>query len=774
MASRGAGAAWRREEPVPPRVSPARPRPCRPPPDWQKFPMRVARTGRIFVIASAVSPHPSLESSGVEEREGRHGSQAPSPPRRLFPIPLSYRRFEPVAWLSGPRPEEVRPGSLLALEVSRPEREWRKVRALVEELRAQLPALPLVLRVREPLSAPEALELGQRTAALGVRAVVFDGDPLPETLRRQLTDPTDLGGEVVEWLWVRGSGRRRRSRRPCARSSGERRSTGRSAAWCVRLGSRRAPCTGGSRQTGSSLPGMARRGARFGRRYGSSASSGRLCSWSPQDSGMGTIRRRAGGRSSCSGSGGVRRSVGRLVRNACWSVGSAGGWRPGRRVSDLAVSIMIGRFVHRTRRVSGTALWTVRGWGCGSRRVVHARPWLVARFLARLAVGERIWYTPLRREIAMCRAAVLRSAQVLGSWTFPILLLASGALAQERVEIPSKPSCPNCKITLSRVATLGRVTDPGSVMLHSRLVRDSRGQFYVAPTSNPGEIFVYDARGRYLRSLGRRGGGPGEFEVITELAIARGDTVHVFDGKLRRRTVISPDGAFVRSSASRGTVSEAVVRVDGTIAVNLASPDPELFGLPIHILDPSGRIVRSFGAAGATAGVGVDGIRHLARAGRDRIWSARTNRYELQLWDSSGRLLQTLVRDADWFQPWTKPAPGAPWESPPAPAIRSIWVDSIGRVWTVISVADKNWKPRPGQRSRGEGLARIVDDAGAIDRYFDTLIEVIDPEQGRVVARGRHPGHPLSFNDQGLLYGTSVGSDGDSRLTVWRVRLTRR
>lgn len=96
--------------------------------------------------------------------------------RPLSLLPPPYSRFEPVAWLSGPRPEEVRPGSLLALEVSRPEREWRKVRALVEELRAQLPAVPLVLRVREPLSAPEALELGRQTAALGVRAVVFDSN----------------------------------------------------------------------------------------------------------------------------------------------------------------------------------------------------------------------------------------------------------------------------------------------------------------------------------------------------------------------------------------------------------------------------------------------------------------------------------------------------------------------------------------------------------------------------------------------------------------------
>ena len=46
----------------------------------------------------------------------------------------------------------------------------------MEELRAQLPALPLVLRVRKPLAAPEALELGRQTAALGVRAVVFDSN----------------------------------------------------------------------------------------------------------------------------------------------------------------------------------------------------------------------------------------------------------------------------------------------------------------------------------------------------------------------------------------------------------------------------------------------------------------------------------------------------------------------------------------------------------------------------------------------------------------------
>lgn len=59
------------------------------------------------------------------------------------------------------------------------------------------------------------------------------------------------------------------------------------------------------------------------------------------------------------------------------------------------------------------------------------------------------------------------------------------------------------------------------------------------------EIRVFDADGRFLRILGRRGRGPGEFDGLRALKRA-GDTLIGVDGQLRAQ-VFASDGALVRS-----------------------------------------------------------------------------------------------------------------------------------------------------------------------------------------------------------------------------------
>ena len=56
----------------------------------------------------------------------------------------------------------------------------------------------------------------------------------------------------------------------------------------------------------------------------------------------------------------------------------------------------------------------------------------------------------------------------------------------------------------------------------------------------------YDASGRYLRTLGGRGEGPGEFRGLLSV-FAHGDSVVAFDERLQRVSVFSPEGEFTRS-----------------------------------------------------------------------------------------------------------------------------------------------------------------------------------------------------------------------------------
>ncbi len=77
-------------------------------------------------------------------------------------------------------------------------------------------------------------------------------------------------------------------------------------------------------------------------------------------------------------------------------------------------------------------------------------------------------------------------------------------------------------------------------------VRLSEGQIVVA-NGGSNELRYFDGRGRYLKSAGRKGGGPGEFEGLGAPLPVGGDSVAVYDWNLRRISLWDPDGNFVRS-----------------------------------------------------------------------------------------------------------------------------------------------------------------------------------------------------------------------------------
>lgn len=66
-------------------------------------------------------------------------------------------------------------------------------------------------------------------------------------------------------------------------------------------------------------------------------------------------------------------------------------------------------------------------------------------------------------------------------------------------------------------------------------------------------LLIYDEAGDYVRSLGRRGDGPGEIRRLTSLGVLAGDALSTFDGSLRRLSVWSLDSGFVRGT----TLSES-------------------------------------------------------------------------------------------------------------------------------------------------------------------------------------------------------------------------
>ena len=107
------------------------------------------------------------------------------------------------------------------------------------------------------------------------------------------------------------------------------------------------------------------------------------------------------------------------------------------------------------------------------------------------------------------------------------------------------------------------------------------------------ELRFYDSNGKHIRSVGRKGEGPGEFEWLHSTHVIRGDSIVVWDHLQRRATVFSPDGSLGRdfvpdlsgqsvtlnSLTLPASPSEIVFRRDGSFLVIPSIPLWALSGL---------------------------------------------------------------------------------------------------------------------------------------------------------------------------------------------------
>jgi hypothetical protein len=83
----------------------------------------------------------------------------------------------------------------------------------------------------------------------------------------------------------------------------------------------------------------------------------------------------------------------------------------------------------------------------------------------------------------------------------------------------------------------GRVADALRLSDGTVLVADEQAK----------EIRAFDAQGRHLRTMGRAGGGPGEFQGLMALHLLAGDTVAAYDYQGPRISFFAPSGTLVRS-----------------------------------------------------------------------------------------------------------------------------------------------------------------------------------------------------------------------------------
>ena len=246
--------------------------------------------------------------------------------------------------------------------------------------------------------------------------------------------------------------------------------------------------------------------------------------------------------------------------------------------------------------------------------------------------------------------------------------IRSDSAGVELVEYPRLPAIEASRIAIADEPELvlgeGAFAGPDYEFFGIRGVSQLRDGTLVVANNVSGELRFYGADGHFLRSAGRKGDGPGEFRNLSDLWIAAGDTIVVWDPATRRLQHFSPAGAFVRSTSMiTAPVAESAfpfqvqaVLANGRIVVIRESFSP-VIGAPVrqpalvalHRIDEGGwdsvRVVpgteQVFSPEGGTINYQFGAYTMAAGAGAT-VAVADAAHFRVELFDPDGQLVLIL------------------------------------------------------------------------------------------------------------------------------------
>ncbi len=300
------------------------------------------------------------------------------------------------------------------------------------------------------------------------------------------------------------------------------------------------------------------------------------------------------------------------------------------------------------------------------------------------------------------------------------------------------------------ILKIGSVTGPDEYRFHwvNGATRLADGRLVVTNGGSQ-EIRFYNEEGAYLGSIGGEGEGPGEYQFPTGLWRTVGDSLNVWDDRLRRMTVMDSEGNFGRTTLANPSPMSLFpigVRPDGTWVMSVIEMAPGTTDYRVNdatllTYRPTGELADSVAVLPwwelksmrpFSAGR-LFGWRASVAAAPGGIWYGDSREYEVMFLDDQGQVLR-MVR---WMGPDRTILPGhvgAYWEErigeaasrgteavqrmqelrekqPVAdqfPAFSHLMVDALGNLW----VRDEE---RPGDDSdqlwtvfTGEGELRAV------------------------------------------------------------------
>jgi hypothetical protein len=337
------------------------------------------------------------------------------------------------------------------------------------------------------------------------------------------------------------------------------------------------------------------------------------------------------------------------------------------------------------------------------------------------------------------------------------------------------PTCATCSIEVVSATRIGSDKDRDIPQRVPSFLRDSRGTTYLVFNEWVNKpILRYDAEGHYLGKLGGYGQGPGEYTMTMSAFISPDDSVFVF-GDGGRGQVFAPDGKFARVVSLKGLRPVGVTAdADRTMFATRGSKWPPDSSAPYLLrVRPDGTIRDSFPTFATPSRVigrvEVGGSEHPmtirmetvpALAPDGSVWTYMQSNYRLEHHDRTGmtrQLIGVMLPDVDG-PIMTAADADSVWKARESagnkvvavkgkPRVRpvpqmSAHVGSGGLLWITRIVPAPRWDTitvkvdhfSPDEAPEETTIPRDIE-----DRLYHTMVEVIDPVKGQLLARRELP-----------------------------------
>ena len=314
------------------------------------------------------------------------------------------------------------------------------------------------------------------------------------------------------------------------------------------------------------------------------------------------------------------------------------------------------------------------------------------------------------RRIFLCLAAVMAVLSALPAQQKPYPVTTEVKDGVKTVMNPDVPRDGRFVAKLTEEMSCGEEGGPDEALLNKPLELrvDAEGRAYVMDWGDV-TIKVYDADGRFLRTIGRQGQGPGEFGMGSWFELLSAGRLCILDGRQNRVTIMTTDGQYVSSFLVEGF--HRSIAVDGRDRLYLGKwtavkePDglsadyqeiPYVTSIfrtdvagkdPAHLLDLLGEsiLMKGTGGGGAVAlggGAMTQVVWAVDRGGK--IYGGSNENLGLTVYGPDGKAELTFGRK---FTPLKNPTAG---QKKTLPAFgRTVAFDEEGNVWIELTKDEK-------------------------------------------------------------------------------------